>query len=283
MNFVKKLEEKPKTSRNIHSANWENVKSGRILSTIKSQTDKISRVSTTKSRVSIANPEEMADRAESAMDTVSIEVRSNAALNNLDNEDLNNENQEKNTQKPQTATPSNSIVMVAKKSSECDEMQQQQNTVEYTQRNSMVDKSFGDSNDTDMKQIEMYRCLHNEIAECDCCKNNHPTTPITPNENDIFHLTGGGEEADEEGVSEFQRRRQKIEKQRSIDFEREEEELLPQHDLREILLANYDKKFAAKIGIPNFIPIEIISGQASSDGKPLEFIPFEDIDRSYPK
>jgi len=92
LNFVKKLEEQPKTSRQVHSANWENIRSARILSTIKSQTDKVSRVSTTKSRVSLGHPDEMADRAESAMKTISIEMRSNAALNDIENEDIKRQN-----------------------------------------------------------------------------------------------------------------------------------------------------------------------------------------------
>ncbi len=225
----------------------------------------------------------MADRAESAMETISIEMRSNAALNDIENEDNKRQDEQQTIQKPQTATPSNSIVLTAKKpSDECDEADKPNNNMA-----GKSEKSFADSNEMEMKQIEMYECLHNEIAECDCCKNangtnkeHHPTTPITPNENDIFHLTAGNDEVDGDGLSDL-RRRQRMEKQRSIDFEREEEELIPQHDLRDILLANYDRKFAAKIGIPDFVPIEVISGQA--DRRPLEFIPFENIDKNYPK
>ena len=52
--------------------------------------------------------------------------------------------------------------------------------------------------------------------------------------------------------------------------------------LREILISNYDPKFATKIGIKDFVPIQVMTSHMEGD-KDLDFIPFEDIDHSYPK
>ena len=286
-------------SRQIHSANLENERSARILSTIRSQTDKISRNSTTKSRVSAINSEEqtnlIANRTDenSAGENLSIDImtQSNIALNQLDHE--NN-----NIDKPQTATPSNSIVLSnTKKVNNNTEditsvVTELVNEINYNQEEVLVKKSFTDLNEMEIKEIEMYKCLHDEISICDCCKTNnhktknvnnkeHPTTPITP-DNDIFHLTAHDDlEYEDDGYDNDPS--ELLRKQRSIDFEREEKELIHKHDLRDILLANYDRRFAAKIGITDFIPIEIISGQGGNSSRPLEFIPFESIDRSYPK
>ena len=52
--------------------------------------------------------------------------------------------------------------------------------------------------------------------------------------------------------------------------------------LREILISNYDPKFATKIGIKDFVPIQVMASHMEGD-KDLDFIPFEDIDHSYPK
>ncbi len=46
--------------------------------------------------------------------------------------------------------------------------------------------------------------------------------------------------------------------------------------LREILVSNFDPKFASRIGI-DFVPMQVMSTQD------LRFIPFEKIDGSYPK
>ena len=65
----------------------------------------------------------------------------------------------------------------------------------------------------------------------------------------------------------------------------------PKVDLREILLTNYDKNLATKIGIKDFLPTQLMSSavrdnEANKSDEPvkeLEFIPFEKIDQRYPR
>lgn len=52
--------------------------------------------------------------------------------------------------------------------------------------------------------------------------------------------------------------------------------------LREILISNFDPKFATRIGIKDFVPIQVMTSHMDGE-KDLDFIPFEDIDHSYPK
>lgn len=62
-------------------------------------------------------------------------------------------------------------------------------------------------------------------------------------------------------------------------------------NLKYLLLSNYDKNFAARIGIRDFIPTQILSARGENDsdesddndGQDLEFIPFEKIDSRYPR
>lgn len=65
-------------------------------------------------------------------------------------------------------------------------------------------------------------------------------------------------------------------------------------NLKYLLLSNYDKNFAARIGIRDFIPTQILSARGGGenesdesddedDGPDLEFIPFEKIDSRYPR
>lgn len=65
----------------------------------------------------------------------------------------------------------------------------------------------------------------------------------------------------------------------------------PKVDLREILLTNYDKNLATKIGIKDFLPTQLMSSavrdnetnKSDEPVKELEFIPFEKIDQRYPR
>jgi len=133
-------------------------------------------------------------------------------------------------------------------------------------------------------EVDMLNCLHNEIIMCECCINNPRATPSSNiKSHDIFHLTSTNED-------------QTIMKQRfnninnnDVDYTSDERttntavESEQKTDLREILLNNYDPRFAAKIGIRDFLPIEVMNNHLDEDSKPLEFIPFESIDQSYPK
>jgi hypothetical protein len=113
------------------------------------------------------------------------------------------------------------------------------------------------------QDIEMLKCLHNEIIKCECC--------INTEKSEIFHLTATNEE---NPIKMY------LNDERTTNTAVEPE---PKTDLREILLNNYDPKFAAKIGIKDFLPIEVMNNHLDEDSKPLEFIPFENIDQSYPK
>lgn len=122
-----------------------------------------------------------------------------------------------------------------------------------------------------MKDIDILKCLHNEIVTCECCINKSGTPSSHPRSADIFHLTSTNED---NPLKSF------INDERTTNTAVEAEQ---KPDLREILLNNYDPKFAAKIGIRDFLPIEVMNNHLDEDSKPLEFIPFENIDHSYPK
>ena len=121
------------------------------------------------------------------------------------------------------------------------------------------------------QDIEMLKCLHNEIIKCECCINRDNNMPSSTQKSEIFHLTA---------TSEEDPIRMYLHDERTTNTAVEPE---PKTDLREILLNNYDPKFAAKIGIRDFLPIEVMNNHLDEDSKPLEFIPFEIIDQSYPK
>ena len=280
LNFCKKMEEVEKghSTRRIASAKtyaghvtWESRSvNGRILSTIKSQTD---RIETAKSAIS--NDQSLVDERALTAESPSIDIRSNG--------------EEKNHKEPEEVK-----VSVDQEISEAAAITPAVKSIEASPTNEPVDQkdnnviednvsdstSHYNANDREIKQIEMYQCLADDAIMCECLmhnntQNEHPTTPMTP-QNDIFHLTAG-EDTDENGVSVL------IKKRRSIDFTQEEAELIPQASLREILLNNYNPRFAKKIGIVDFVPIEVMNGQTDPNAKPLEFIPFENIDRKYPK
>jgi hypothetical protein len=75
---------------------------------------------------------------------------------------------------------------------------------------------------------------------------------------DVFHLTSANNEMTTETASNITGT------------------VTNQIGLREILVSNFDPKFATKIGI-DFVPMQVMSTQD------LRFIPFEKIDGSYPK
>ena len=154
----------------------------------------------------------------------------------------------------------------------------------YTEEEIYQEKQDLAESEKEIKQIEMYNCLNDGAVMCECFENAknepmHPTTPLSPLRNqksDIFHLTEG-EDRDDHSHSSNVINSNKIVSQSDNEIK------IEKHDLREILLSNYDPKFAAKIGIGDFIPIEIMNGHLDEHAPPLEFIPFENIDKNYPK
>lgn len=65
--------------------------------------------------------------------------------------------------------------------------------------------------------------------------------------------------------------------------------VVPKANLKEILLSNYDKTLATKIGIKDFLPVELMresggdNGNNNNEESNMEFIPFEQIDQRYPR
>ena len=153
------------------------------------------------------------------------------------------------------------------------------------------------------KTEKVVNCMHDEIILCECCR--HPKSPATPVVSmvqfevssrqplgDIFHLTNANE-ADEDQKNKFYF---KILNEKSdVTFDKEttqtvdddndektcEEQYQEQPGLRELLISNYDARLADRIGVSDFLPIEVIS--RNNDGKNLKFIPFEAIDNNYTK
>lgn len=131
-------------------------------------------------------------------------------------------------------------------------------------------------------------CSQDEIILCECCK----YTPLTPtptllkqpnnSRNEIFHLT----ETDSQLTAQQQQKphQSNWNRNETIVSENEPSSMTfeTKLDLKEILLTNYDPKFARKIGIKDFLPIQLMSSSNASKAE-LEFIPFEKIDQKYPK
>jgi arginine deiminase len=98
---------------------------------------------------------------------------------------------------------------------------------------------------------------------------------------DIFHLT---ETNDQQKSADNQQETDQnyIESQKTTDLIEQ-----PDHNqsmnLRNILITNYDPKFASKIGVKEFVPIQIICKSIEGNDDTIEFIPFEKIESSYPK
>lgn len=125
-----------------------------------------------------------------------------------------------------------------------------------------------DDASTSTKQRE-FKCLQHEITQCECCKNGGtPITPastfIQPTKGDIFHLTSANEPPNDPPNS-------------SVPGLIEPSKI----SLREILISNFDPKFASKIGVKDFVPAQVMNN--IDKDKDLDFIPFEEIDHSYPK
>lgn len=126
-----------------------------------------------------------------------------------------------------------------------------------------------------IKTEKVLECLHKEINECECCKYPRAPSPSFVNQgNDIFHLTYVNDDKNTENLD-----RKNF---NSITTETVSDQVQPA-GLREILLSNYDPKYAARIGVNEFVPVQIMTPQNDGQLKNLEFIPFETIDSSYPK
>ncbi len=108
--------------------------------------------------------------------------------------------------------------------------------------------------------------IHSEIlndTNCNLCAETRLGTSEHFKEiskRDVFHLTSANDEMITETISNNNR----------------SANATNQVGLREILVSNFDPKFASRIGI-DFIPMQVMSTQD------LRFIPFEKIDGSYPK
>ncbi|CAF0712380.1 unnamed protein product [Brachionus calyciflorus] len=173
-----------------------------------------------------------------------------------------NDQKETLTEKSEEKTPSNLTVS---------ETINEKSTEKITDN---VTDNFTENGTYKTSQTEKLRCLHNEINECECCK--VPRTPspsfVHHPKNDIFHLTYANDDL-----------KNPVEMRKNLVSLATETSNEPEQNisLREILLTNYDPQYAAKIGINNFLPIEVMTAQ--NNGKDLEFIPFENIDSSYPR
>lgn len=143
-----------------------------------------------------------------------------------------------------------------------------------TKQSDNLTENFTETEQTS-QTTKLLRCLNNEIIECECCR--FPRTP-SPSfvKNDIFHLTYVNEE--HKNSDDVRKNLVSIATDPSP-----KPEPTPAVGLREILLNNYDPKFAAQIGIRDFVPLQLMTSQANGQSNDLEFIPFENIDSSYPK
>jgi hypothetical protein len=129
-----------------------------------------------------------------------------------------------------------------------------------------------------LKAEQLFDCLHDEIILCECCKY-LPNTPITSfvkqasidEQDEIFRLTATNK------VEQLEQTGKESNTVSSVVNDKKK------NNLRLILLENYDRKFASKIGINDYIPIEIMNVNEHQERKELEFIPYEDIDRRYRK
>jgi hypothetical protein len=156
--------------------------------------------------------------------------------------------------------------------------------------------------------VKQTNCLHTESYQCECCKQ----TPVTPAvsflnqpanagtiKKDIFHLTSANADAIASEDSQMTLNKIINPPQNTTLLEVQESDgaavgglvsdcvVAPITDekrlgLREILISNFDPKFATRIGIKDFVPIQVMTSHMDGE-KDLDFIPFEDIDHSYPK
>ena len=164
-----------------------------------------------------------------------------------------------------------------------------------------------DTLDTTNKQIKQTKCLHTDNYQCECCKyppspmvsftNNNQTNNIN-NKRDIFHLTSAHTDilptftTTNTVIEDSQTTLNKLTNPQNTTLTTNQEAEGELEDpllieekrlgLREILISNYDPKFATKIGIRDFLPIQVMTSHLEGE-KDLDFIPFEDIDHSYPK
>jgi hypothetical protein len=165
---------------------------------------------------------------------------------------------------------------------------------------------------------KVINCMHDEIMVCECCRfptTAYPMVSMNQFENvlarrletsmnepprsvrqlgrkiqgeddaeNIFHLTTTNEAAADKADG-FRIAREKSDIQVNQDevyAPAVESSKKSRPKLRDILIANYDAKLATKIGVGNFVPIEVLN-TANTNRKDLDFIPFENIDQSYPR
>lgn len=127
----------------------------------------------------------------------------------------------------------------------------------------------------------------NEILRFDDSSSSALKSDIGDNQSktDIFHLTETNNlpnSADNQQEND----QNYIEQQKTSDSMIENEEQLDSNrlmNLRNILITNYDPKFASKIGVKEFVPVQILCKSIEGNDDTIEFIPFEKIESSYPK
>ncbi len=104
--------------------------------------------------------------------------------------------------------------------------------------------------ETGSNDFKCTSCTIEESGSCEHCKD-------LESKKDVFHLTFGNEDITTTATDNVSNSTGQI-------------------GLKEILISNFDRKFANSIGI-DFVPMQVMSTQD------LRFIPFEKIDSSYRK
>lgn len=151
--------------------------------------------------------------------------------------------------------------------------QQDNKQSDTTQNMSVVTDNYTET--STLRTENVLECLHKEINECECCKCPRAPSPSFVNQGkDIFHLTYVNDDKKNENSD--------CKNLNSTIAETVSDQDRPP-DLREILLSNYDPKYAERIGINEFVPVQIMTPENDGQLKNLEFIPFESIDSRYPK
>jgi hypothetical protein len=156
---------------------------------------------------------------------------------------------------------------------------EEENKKEEEPRKLEIEKSY--LSIESFKTEKVMACFHDEVILCECCR--LPSTPLVPvqqyhqqnaNDEDIFHLTSTGDDTNLEKYINFNY-------QQKNEQEAEEAEA-PKPKLKDLLISNYDPKLAARIGVSDFVPLELLTSHKTRQ-RDLDFIPFENIDQNYPK
>jgi hypothetical protein len=158
-------------------------------------------------------------------------------------------------------------------------------------------------------ELEWNTCSLNDNIGCECISLPPPITTESINDikdikssNDIFHLTKMVVKEDEDlnliSNSTVSMRindtngNDKVEPLWRLntfqdDLHNVNENLKQKQNkpnLADILLDNYDPKFASKLGINLFVPMQVLNNLESNGPESnLQFIPFENIEQNYPK